>query len=81
MRFTNFKQTRTVRPSRLGAYLLRRRADAGATTPGDRPGSLCFGPVDETDQLALEAFVAGEEPSPDGQPVQRPDRGPTDPPE
>lgn len=92
MRFVNFKRTRDVRPSRLGAYLLRRCTQAlatrgrhrsgGARSGGavsvDQPGGSCFGPVEEADQLDLEAFVAGDGAG-GGLSVERPDRDPMDP--
>ena len=87
MRFVNFKQTRAARPSRLGAYLLRRctqalatrgRHRSGVAVSVDQPGGLCFGPADEADQLDLEAFVAGEA-ADDRVALERPERHPTDP--
>ena len=74
----NFKQTRPVRPSRLASYLLRRCGRAGEAVPVDRLGSLCFGPMDKPDQLALKDFVAGKEPSAYGRTVERPNRERTD---
>ena len=78
MRFVNFKQTRAARPGRLASYLVRRCGRPGAAVGVDRLGSVCFGPVGEPDQLALEDFVAGQEPSAYGRPVERPDRDPSD---
>jgi len=80
MRLMDFNQTHAVRPRRLASYLLRRCGRPRAAVPVDRLGSLCFGPMDKPDQLALKGFVAGQEPSGYGRPVERPDRERTDPP-
>jgi hypothetical protein len=79
VRFMNIKQTRAGRPRRLASYLLRRRGDPVVAVPVEQPGSICFGPVGERDQLALKGFIAGQEPSPCGRPLERPYRDRTDP--
>lgn len=75
----NIKKTCPWRPTRLTSYLLRRRGDPVAAFPVERVGSLCFGPVGERDQLALRGFIAGQELSAYGRPLERRDRDRTDP--
>jgi hypothetical protein len=75
----NIKKTRAGRPRRLASYLLRRRWDPLAAFPVDQLGSFCFGSVGKHDQLALEGFIARQEPSAYGRPPERPDRDRTEP--
>jgi hypothetical protein len=79
VRFMNIKTTRAGRRRRLMSYLLRRRGDPVAAYPVDQLGSLCFGRVGKHDQLALEGFIAGQEPSAYRRPLERPHRDRTDP--
>jgi hypothetical protein len=70
MRFMNIKKTRAGRPRRLTSYLLRRRCDAPAASPVDGFDGFCFGSVGSREQLALEGFIAGQEPSGCGPPPE-----------
>jgi hypothetical protein len=75
----NIKKTRAGRPRWLTSYLLRRRCDAPAISPVDRFNRFCFGSVDKREQLALERFIAGQEPPRCGPPPEPFYRDRTDP--
>ena len=75
----NIQKTRDRRPRRLTSYVLSRRCDPPAASPVDQFRGFCFGSVGKRDQLALEGFVAGQEPSACGPTPEPPHRDRTDP--
>jgi hypothetical protein len=79
VQFMNIRKTRAGQPRRLTSYLLRRRCDPPAASPVDQFDGFCFGSVGKRNQLALEGFIAGQEPSACGPPPEPPYRDRTDP--
>jgi hypothetical protein len=79
VRFVNITKTRAGPAKRLASCFSRRRGDSMAALPLEQLGSFCFGPVGKRDELALTDFVAGQEPSVGGRPLERPHRDGTDP--
>jgi hypothetical protein len=79
MRFMNVKTSRAGWPMQVTSCVLRRCGSASAISPVERFDGVCFGSVDTREQLALEGFVAGQEPFGSGPPPEPFDWDRTDP--